>query len=252
MALRVREKDGTDASRYDNVWTLSRNWEVVKGFFDVYIKARPSMVLDLSWGEGSFWADDWWVDDDIVVEGWDKDIERTSDPGNPDLVYDWCEADERRIREASRYGYDVTILDPPYSSSGASGHGAGEQSRRSGTVRTEGGPKSVSEAFSLYTMGMYSAFRIAKKFVLIKCQPLVESGLPWNSLHYVFNQGAFYARQGWSYRAIAFQSHVARPQRLPQKNFDSAVCAWVLYEKDQKGRSSVPKLTGRLPKKGSR
>ena len=252
MALRVREKDGEDLSRYDNVWTLARNWEVVQGFFDVYVPDRPSMVLDLSWGEGSFWADDWWVDADIIVEGWDKDIDRTSDPGNPDLVYDWCDLDEPRMRAAKRYGYDVVVLDPPYSSSGASKHGAGTQSKRSGTVRTQGGPQSVSDAFSLYTVGMYTAFQISSKFVLIKCQPMVESGKPWNSLHYVFNQAVSYARHGWSYRAIAFQSHVSRPQRLPQKNFDSAVCAWVLYENDGKGRSSVPEITSRLPKKGQK
>jgi len=171
--------------------------EVIRDVFALYVKNHSS-VLDLTYGKGTFWNWNWpkrWIiltaNDLYVTEG-------------IDTAWDF-----RRLPETTRR-WDVVVFDPPFSAMGPSSDGNNNHSERYGAGRhQQGGPQNIRDVMDWTVEGIAEATSVANKLVVVKCQPVVESGRYWDTPHIV--KDALLAR-GWRIDDVVFFASHRRPQ----------------------------------------
>ena len=115
----------------------------------------PEPVLDLTYGQGGFWRQH--TPSHIVT----NDL----DPDSP------CEC--HRDFRATSFGtgeFSTVVFDPPYKLGGTPA--SPKMDKRYGTQEY----RTRSEMFSLFVGGMAEASRLAKRFMLVKCQDQVNGG----------------------------------------------------------------------------
>jgi hypothetical protein len=106
-------------------------------------------VLDLTYGNGTFWK-------------WDG-------APKPDYDPEW----DFRSTELESGSVPIVVFDPPYSSMGTASDGS-DMAGRYGSDRNQGGPKNYREVAKLLRGGIREACRVARQWVIVKTQDVVE------------------------------------------------------------------------------
>lgn len=143
----------------------------VKSFFDMHIKESSIDVLDLTYGNGTFW--NWNYDGEWQIDLTANDLNGYTYTGPEhqrpvDYTHDF-----RNSGWKSR-SYDVVVFDPPFTANGPSKDG---HQKRYGADRSQAwAPQNIHEVRSLLASGLIEAMRLSKKWVLLKTQDVIESG----------------------------------------------------------------------------
>ena len=143
--------------------TGNESWEVVRDIFAEHITIRAD-VLDLTWGQGTFWK---W--------GWDKfGISLTTNDlyATPtDITHDF------QIMPCGNQSFDVVVFDPPFTAQGPNKKVDQRHNDRYGSTRDlPGAPRNIHHVQALLMGGIAEACRIARHSVIVKTQDVVESG----------------------------------------------------------------------------
>jgi len=125
--------------------------EVIEDIFrEIIGESCMWQVLDLTYGNGTFWK-------------WEG-------APNPAFAAEW---DFRGIPEFEPGSFPIVVFDPPYSSMGTSSD-ASDMANRYGSDRNQGGPQNYREVSELLTGGIWEACRLARQWVIVKTQDVVE------------------------------------------------------------------------------
>ena len=160
---------------------MDNSGHVVEWIFDwhilPYVQGAPTTVLDLTWGRGVFW--DWnTAEKEVVVAGNDVYSDHEGVVHREDFTG----------TKFSDEGDDVVVFDPPFTASGHSNKGDGRILLRYGAVRgVNGGPTNIHEVQGLLRNGIREACRLSARWVLIKTQDVVESGVLHPSTNVALN-----------------------------------------------------------------
>ena len=176
------------------------------------VHGRPGMtVLDLTWGRGTFWD---WAWEQMQVELYGADLHTEPSPEDLEHLAGWVP--ELDCRDAPNlFGaktFDVVVFDPPFAAIGPSsdkGEGDEEWSKRYGSSRVDGGPKNYDQVAGLTVAGVQAACELARELVIVKCQPVVESGLYRDTPHLVRQE---LLRAGWHAEDAVWLYTQKRPQ----------------------------------------
>ena len=154
---------------------------VVEWIFSQYILGTipetPITVLDLTFGNGTFW--DWDHDEkDVVIVGNDAYAE---DPG---ITHQEDFQSTKFIDQCAC----VVVFDPPFTAGGTSNKGNPRHLQHYGALRSiAGGPKNIYEVQALLRGGIREACRLSRSYVIVKTQDVVESGVLHGSVNLALN-----------------------------------------------------------------
>tara|TARA_R110000765_G_scaffold237482_1_gene340142 strand:- start:76 stop:711 length:636 start_codon:yes stop_codon:yes gene_type:complete len=155
-------------------------------------------VLDLTWGNGTFWKWEYEAVNLLLVT---NDLHTGSD-----LHRDFTdmEMDDRL--------YTTVVFDPPFTAQGPNKKAEERHNDRYGATRDlNGAPQNIHDVHRLLRGGIKEACRIARDYVIVKTQDVVESGKLHGSVNLAMNE--IVANNFNIIETIRFF-----PQRRPQPN----------------------------------
>ena len=139
---------------------VGNNAGLIELVCELYV-SEGDTIADVTYGKGAFWRK---VEVDVTA----SDIIHTVRPYDFNrLPYDDC-------------SFDHVVFDPPYVHTPGKKFQKDANYRNSDThIREKGGEKYHKAVVQRYRTGMCEACRVARKFVWVKCQDEVCSGLQW-------------------------------------------------------------------------
>ena len=130
-------------------------------------------VLDLTYGKGTFWK--WpWQDDLVLVS---NDLYADAD----------LRQDFTRFLAPPDF-YHAVVFDPPFTAQGPNKEGERHNDRYGSTRDLPGAPQNIQDVHRLLAIGIYEACRIARQYVIVKTQDVVESGKLHSSVNLALNE----------------------------------------------------------------
>jgi hypothetical protein len=141
--------------------------DVVKSFFELHIEP-VELVLDMTYGQGTFWQWDWQTRFNLHA----IDLYTLAGPNQKDF----------RDTGLPSAIYDCVVFDPPFTANGPS---AGHNARYGADRSIEGAPQKWDDVKNNILAGLVEADRITKKFILVKCQDVIESGKLWPAEYWI-------------------------------------------------------------------
>jgi len=140
----------------------------------IFADLRISSVLDLTYGQGTFWK-------------WNHEARAalvTNDLYTAADIH--CDFTDMEIADRV---YEVVVFDPPFTAQGPNKKTAERHNDRYGATRDlNGAPQNIGDVHRLLKAGIGEACRIALGFVIVKTQDVVESGRLHGSVNLAMNE----------------------------------------------------------------
>ena len=189
-----------------SVRTKGHSGQIVSDIFEIHFPDTSS-VLDLTYGRGTFWKWAWY---DRIKHLAVNDKYTLTELPKP---YGDQHVNHANAFDFTRYPvvqqYDVVVLDPPFSAKGPPSDRKRDADRYGATRDLPGAPQNIHDVTSLINGGIHNAIKLATRGIIIKLQPVIESGRLHNT---VYDAEESLRINGW--RVIDFIDFA--PPRRPQ------------------------------------
>jgi hypothetical protein len=140
--------------------------EIIRDIFRMHSPKQPGpvRVLDMTYGNGTFWKWDW--------TGPGIDLTKVDLYGTEDDVLPLdCTA-----LPFSGGSFDWVVFDPPFTANGPQSEGSSSNDRYRATRGQDGAPGNAGQVRDLMIAGVLEACRVASTGIVVKMQDTVESG----------------------------------------------------------------------------
>ena len=155
--------------------------QIISDIFEVHFPDTNS-VLDLTYGRGTFWKWSWY--DRIEHLAVNDKYTLTDQLPKP---YGDQHVNQANVFDFTQYPvarqYDVVVLDPPFSAKGPPSDRKRDADRYGATRDLPGAPQNIHDVTALVNGGIHNAIRLATRGIIIKLQPVIESGRLHNTVY---------------------------------------------------------------------
>ena len=163
-----------------SVRTKGHSGQIISDIFEVHFPDTNS-VLDLTYGRGTFWKWPWYDRIKHLAVNDKYTLTELPKPYGDQHVNQANAFDFTQYPVAQQY--DVVVLDPPFSAKGPPSDRKRDADRYGATRDLPGAPQNIHDVTSLINGGIHSAIKLASRGIIVKLQPVIESGRLHNTVY---------------------------------------------------------------------